>query len=92
MITDDLSRRIENGRVAVIGHEDLESLLQQTDTLRDHDTSIAGHLRILGSAGRTLVQEQTPEGQLLVRELPSVVAAQSFIEARLAAYERMWDG
>jgi len=88
----DLTRGIETGRGVALATDDLAPLLAHTATLFDHDTSIAGHIRILGFGDRVLVQEQTPEGELFVRELPSEDAARRFLEARLAAYERMWDG
>jgi hypothetical protein len=88
----DLTRGIEAGRGVSLAAEDLAPLLAHTATLFDHDTSIAGHIRILGFDGLVLVQEQTPEGELFVRQLPSEEAARRFVDARLAAYERMWDG
>jgi len=88
----DLTRGIEAGRGVPIAAEDLAPLLAHATTLFDHDTSIAGHIRILGLDGLVLVQEQTPEGELFVRQLPSEEAARRFVDARLAAYERMWDG
>jgi len=88
----DLPRGIETGRGVAIAAEDLAPLLAHTTTLFDHDTSIAGHIRVLRFGDRILVQEQTPEGELYVRQLPSEESAHRFVDARLAAYERMWDG
>ncbi len=42
--------------------------------------------------GYSLVQEETPDGQILLRRLGSREAAEEFVEDRLATYERMWDG
>ena len=83
----------EIGREVVsFPREELSSLLEQTETLREVSTGIAGHIRILRSDDRILIQERTPDGDHFVRELPSLEAAAAFVEARLAAYERMWDG
>jgi len=60
--------------------------------LQDQDTLVAGHLRVLDLSGLVLVQEETPDGQLLVRRAESVEAAQALVDERLATYERMWDG
>jgi len=87
-----LTRGIELGRGVAITDDDLASLLENSDLLFDRDTSIAGHIRILGFGDQILVQEQTPEGELFVRELPSDEAARRFVDDRTAAYERMWDG
>ena len=83
----------EIGReVIAFPSEELGSLLEQTETLREVDTGIAGHIRILRCDDRILIQERTPEGDHFVRELPSEEDAAALIDARLAAYERMWDG
>ncbi len=92
MNIDEFTRRLDRDPILAIGRDDLSLLLQETRTLRDHDTSIAGRIRILEVGSSILIQEQNPEGELFVRELPSEEAAQRFVEARLAAYERMWDG
>ena len=42
--------------------------------------------------GRILVQEETPEREVLVRKLASIDAANGLVDGRLADYERMWDG
>jgi hypothetical protein len=72
--------------------DELGSLLEQTKTIGEVDTRIAGHIRTLRTGDRVLVQERTPDGDHFVRELASKDAASRFVEARLAAYERMWDG
>ena len=43
-------------------------------------------------AGLVVVQEQTSQGQLLGRVLPSVDEANRLVDDRLAAYDRMWNG
>ncbi len=80
------------GRAVVISGDDLAWVLERAATVREHDTGIAGPIRILRLGDRVLVQERTPEGELLIRGLPSEASAGRFVEARLAAYERMWDG
>ena len=83
----------EIGRgVVAFSHEELDSLLEQTETLREVDTGIAGHIRILRCDDKIFIQERTPEGDHFVRKLPSEEDAAALIDARLAAYERMWDG
>jgi len=82
---------IDRGVVA-FPRDELGSLLEQTETLREVGTGIAGRIRILRSDDRILIQERTPRGDHFVREVPSEDAAAALIDARLAAYERMWDG
>jgi len=80
------------GRIVAITSEDLAGVLEQTKAVREDDTGIAGKIRTLRFGDRVFIQERTPEGDRFVRELGSEQAAQRFVEARLAAYERMWDG
>ena len=83
----------EIGRgVVAFSREELGPLLEQTETLREVSTGIAVRIRVMKSIDRILIQERTPEGDHFVRELPSEGDAAALIDARLAAYERMWDG
>ena len=92
MKIDEIDEQLGRGRIIAITSEELTSLLEQAETEREDDTGIAGPIRTLRLGDDVLVQERTPEGDHFVRKLPSAQAAMRFIEARLAAYERMWDG
>jgi hypothetical protein len=39
-----------------------------------------------------VVQEKTPERRIVVCVMPSIERAQSFVDERLATYDKMWDG
>jgi hypothetical protein len=71
---------------------ELESLLTRARALRCESPTLAGPIRILAVGESIMVQEQTPQGQLFLRDMPSLEAAQRFVDDRLATYERMWDG
>ena len=88
----EVVRQLEELAVLALDREDLEKLLHQCDTIRADDTCIAGLIRILSIEGNIVVQEQTQDGEVLIRRLDSREAAERFVEHRLAAYERMWDG
>ena len=92
MTIDQIVGQPGHGRIVAITNEDLAVVLEQTEIFREDDTGIAGKIRTLRVGDRVFVQERTPEGDHFVRELPSEHAAQGFVGARLAAYERMWDG
>jgi len=72
--------------------QELEGLLAAARIVREEDTRLAGMLRVLELDDRTLIQEQTFDGQPLVRRMESAEAALAFVVERLATYERMWDG
>ncbi len=83
---------MDEDRVISFAREDLDALLELTEVLRQGTTGIAGRIRTLRFGDRILVQERNPEGEHFLRVLPSEEVAARFVDARLAAYERMWDG
>lgn len=92
MTPDEIVEQAELGRVTAISREDLAPLLERAATVREDKTSIAGRIHTLRIGDLVLVQERTPKGDHFVRSVGSVEVAERFVEARLAAYERMWDG
>jgi hypothetical protein len=92
MTGHEVLEQFERKAIVALAPERLSELLQSVETVREVDTCLSGWLRILSVAGTTLIQEQTPEGELLVRRMPSIEDAERFVERRLATYERMWDG
>ena len=92
MKIDDIADQTDRDRVIAVTRPDIISLLERVETIREDNTGIAGLIRTLRIGDRVLVQERTPEGDHFVRRVPSEGAAQRFVEARLADYERMWDG
>ena len=47
---------------------------------------------MLSVDGHIVIQEETPNGEVLLRRLDSRASAEQFVEGWLADYERMWDG
>jgi len=88
----ELREQIEKQALIALGGEDLLLLLEASETIREEDTCLAGSIRILSLDGRVLVQEETPDGEILVHRLGSREAAERFVADRLATYDRMWDG
>ena len=92
MTTDDLLAEVDRRTAVELSEADLAPLLEEAELVRRDQTGIAGSIRTLRLGKRVLVQERNQEGRHFVRGLPSEDAARRFVEARLAAYERMWDG
>jgi hypothetical protein len=76
----------------VIDRETLDALLAAAVAIREDDTLVAGMIRILDVRGMTVVQEETPDGKILVRRTPTREQANHLLDSRLEIYERMWDG
>ena len=92
MEAQELLKQIAGQAIIALGEKDLPMLLDLSETIRADDTCVAGWIRILDLDGRILVQEQTTEGEILIRRLASRQAAEIFLEHRMETYERMWDG
>jgi hypothetical protein len=78
--------------VVKIDRDELVRVLEWAEAIRAEDTVLAGWIRILSLDGHVLVQEETPDRDILVRKLASIDAANGLVDGRLADYERMWDG
>ena len=84
--------RLRKQVVLTISPEELAELLAAAVVLSEDDTKMCGPIRILDLDGTVAVQEQAREGEILLRGMPSVVEARRFVDERLDAYERLWDG
>lgn len=92
MTVDEMIAEAGRRTVVEITPDELERLLGAAQLVRDDPTGVAGPIRTLRYGGRVLVQERNPEGELFVRSFACQDVARRFVDARLAAYERMWDG
>ena len=81
--------QIKRQPLITLEERDLTVLLEASEIIRADDTCLAGWIRILFLDGYSLVQEETPDGQILLRRLGSREAAEEFVEDRLATYERV---
>ena len=92
MDIDALLERLGEASRLVLSPDELAGLLEEADLVREEDTCISGMIRILRLRNTILVQEETPEREIVVRIRPTVEAAAEFVAGRLEIYERMWDG
>jgi len=92
MTIDEITRATCGGDVVQISRDDIETLLDAGELIRETATGLAGTIRTLRIGGGIFVQERNPEGDCFLRRLSSEDAAARFIDARTASYERMWDG
>jgi len=85
-------RRLDDDEVVELSRDDLTEFLGLTEVVREDPTGIAGRIRTVRLGDRVLAQERTPKGRIYLRRLASEDAARRFVQSRLDAYERMWDG
>ena len=75
-----------------VTEDELEDLLGKASVVREESTGVAGVIRVMTVGEAVLVQEQTPARELLIRRRRDIAEANSFVDERLATYDRMWDG
>ena len=92
MKISELTKELSTSESVAIDRETLAGLLEKADVLRQDDTCIAGMIRILSFDGAILVQEETPDREVLARAMATREDAETFVSDRLEIYERMWDG
>ena len=59
--------------------DELAGLLDKAELVREEDTCISGMIRILRLKNTVLVQEQTPDHEIVVRIRPTVEAEEEFV-------------
>lgn len=92
MKVEELISGLDRQALIAIDSEALEGLLAVAELVRGEDTCVAGWIRVLAVGELTVVQEETPDGDVLIRRMPSPEAAERFVEHRMTSYERMWNG
>ena len=92
MDIDALLEKLGEASRLGLSPDELASLLEEADLVREEDTCISGMIRILRLRNTILVHEETPEREIVIRIRPTVEAEEEFVAGRLDTYERMWDG
>lgn len=67
-------------------------LLKDAEILREENTYLSDHIRLLKYNDILFIQEITFKKEVLLRKMDSMKDADSFIQERLDYYERKWDG
>jgi len=89
---ESLLESLISAPLAVLSAQDLEDLLSQGEVLQEVGTQLRDMIRIVDWQGTLLVQEKTNKEEYIIRKMASREQAGQFIQQRLGAYERMWDG
>jgi len=89
---DELLEKLADASRLSLSPDELAGLLEAAELVREEDTCISGMIRIMRLRETVLVQEETPDREIVVRIRPTREAAEEFVDRRLETYERMWDG
>lgn len=83
---------LQSKRPLIIDSAGLTSLLENTELLREEDTSFSDKIRILKYQDWHIVQEKTKRGEFIARLLANRQDAEMLVDERLEIYEKMWNG
>jgi hypothetical protein len=92
MTAEELDRRLRSERIVPLSVSQWDELAANFEELERHDTLVAGHLLIIRSPSGLAAVEQPSPSERVVRLLSDEQQARRFVQDRLEAYERMWDG
>ena len=90
LLLDKLKRK----KIVILPEETLNEILKikGLKIIREDDTHISDHIRILKINSIIILQEKTIKHELSLRRLNSIEEADKVVNDRLDTYEKMWDG
>lgn len=92
MTREELNRRLRDERIVAMPAADWAELSEACEVVERHATMVAGELLIVRWDDCLAAVEQPAPGERVMRRLSGAEEARQFVEERLEAYERMWDG
>lgn len=92
MSLTELMAALDQAPAVKLARKDWPGLRRHFTQTEEHDTGLAGMLRVGKLSGKLVAVEEATPTHLAVRALPSAARARTFVQERLAAYDRMWDG
>ncbi|UCF20316.1 MAG: hypothetical protein JSU87_02590 [Gemmatimonadota bacterium] len=92
MTADELDLRLEVERIVPVAASEWSAVAERFEEMERHPTGVAGDIVIIQVAAGLAAVEQSSPAERVVRRLGGPDEARRFVEQRLEAYERMWDG
>ena len=89
-----LLNKLKRKKIVILPEETLDDILKinELKIIREDDTHISDHIRILKINSVIILQERTTKHELSLRKLKSIEEANKVVNDRLETYEKMWDG
>ena len=89
-----LLNKLKRKKIVILPEETLDDILKINGLkiIRENDTHISDHIRILEINSVIILQERTTKHELSLRKLKSIEEANKVVNDRLETYEKMWDG
>jgi len=94
MTAKELMNKLKRKKIVILPEETLDDILKikGLKIIREDDTHISDHIRILKINSVIILQERTTKHELSLRKLKSIEEANKVVNDRLETYEKMWDG
>jgi hypothetical protein len=92
MTDRELIHALRRGHLLSLKPGELPGRLVAVRVIRADATCVTGCIRILAVDDSIVVQEETVDGGLLIRAMPSLQRAQIFVDRRLDSYAPLWHG
>jgi hypothetical protein len=92
MKISDVISSAKSKKYLIIGKDELNDLLSQSEILIEENTYISDKIRLLKIDNDLILQEKTTKDEFLIRLLKTKQEAEELIKQRLEIYNRMWDG
>jgi hypothetical protein len=92
MTVGELERRLRDQRIVLLPRQDWDVLAGAVEEVERHHTMVAGDLLVIRTAHGLAAVEQPAPNERVVRLLGDAEAVRTFVNDRMALYERMWDG
>ena len=89
---EEFKRRLEGGDVISLSPGEWDTLAPSFRETARRATGLAGDIILCEYGGSVLVVENPSPDAVFARLLESPEAAAAFVDKRMEAYERMWDG
>ncbi|MFO7653642.1 MAG: hypothetical protein R6X25_07435 [Candidatus Krumholzibacteriia bacterium] len=88
----ELEEQLARGLIVPLSEAGWKKLAPAFDEVRRQPTFIAGDIVVGRRGDRWIVVERPERGRRVVRSVGGATAADDFVQKRLEAYERAWDG
>jgi hypothetical protein len=91
----DLKQRLtqlDSSDYILISDIQLAELMESLKIVFKEDTMISDFIRIFKYNNLYIFQEQTPNGEIIIRKFGDKTAVDLLIQQRLNIYEKMWNG
>jgi len=92
MTIEELAERLAAGKIVSLPAEEWEGMKDAFVEVERHSTFIAGDLVVARYGDTLFVVEEPSSRERVLRRLADEQEVRSFVQDRLDAYERMWDG